>query len=357
MKRRKLTKHLLPSLMLVAMATIWTALPAMPAFAADAPQQAAGSKNGGSDDMESLIAAAKKEGSLTWYTSIAPPDSAQIIKRFEDTYGIKVTVWRSGDDNVLQRIITEANGKTYKVDVAQIQTDNMEALSREKLLLQVNSPAFSDLVAGSVPKHHEWAVAQITAVVLAYNTNLIKKEDLPHSYKDLLDPKWKGKLGIEATDSSWLQIVASRYGGEDGIKMFRQLKEKNDLSVRTGHSLLANLVSAGEVPLALNVYQYKAIQLKRSGAPIDWFTLEPTLAFSSAMGIFKHAAHPNAARLFYEFMLKDGQEVMASIDDVPSNIKVSSPLKGEKLSFIDPNVSLDNRTRWDDQFNDVIIKK
>jgi iron(III) transport system substrate-binding protein len=319
-------------------------LHASPAFAADV-------------DMDSIIAAAKKEGALTWYTSLAPTDSAQVIKRFEDQYGIKVTVWRSGDDNVLQRIVTEANGKNYKADVAQIQTDNMEALSREKLLLPVNSPSFNDLIPGAVPKHHEWAMAQITAFVLAYNTNLVKKQDLPRSFKDLLDPKWKGKLGIEATDASWLQMVAAQYGGDAGIKMFRQLKGKNELSVRTGHSLLANLVSAGEVPLALNVYQYKAIQLKRSGAPIDWFMLEPTLAFTSAVGIFRHAAHPNAARLFYEFMLKDGQEVMAAIDDIPSNTKVASPLKGEKITFIDPNTSLDNRAKWEDQFNDVIINK
>jgi iron(III) transport system substrate-binding protein len=347
-------KRSLRSLFFVAAAVCAVSLStlhAASALAADAAPIASGA------DMDRLIAAAKKEGSLTWYTSLAPTDSAQIIKRFEDQYGVKVTVWRSGDDNVLQRILTEANGKNYKADVAQIQTDNMEALSREKLLLPVNSTSFGDLVAGAVPKHHEWAMAQITVYVLAYNTNLVKKEDLPHSFRDLLDPKWKGKLGIEATDASWLQMIAAQYGGDAGIRMFRQLKEKNELSVRTGHSLLANLVSAGEVPLALNVYQYKAIQLKRSGAPVDWFMLEPTLAFTTAVGIFKHAAHPNAARLFYEFMLRDGQEVMAGIDDVPSNTKVASPLKGEKITFIDPNISLDNRAKWEDQFNDVIIKK
>jgi iron(III) transport system substrate-binding protein len=127
--------------------------------------------------------------------------------------------------------------------------------------------------------------------------------------------------------------------------------------VRTGHSLLANMVSAGEVPLALNVYQYKAIQLKRSGAPVDWFSLEPSLAFTTAIGIMKNSAHPNAARLFYEFMLKEGQEVMASIDDIPSNTKVPSPLKNSKMTFIDPTIALDNRAKWEDQFNDVIIKK
>ena len=300
-----------------------------------------------------LIAAAKKEGSLTWYTSLAPKDSAKVIKQFEDNYGVKVTVWRSGDDNVLQRILTESRGKAHKVDIAQIQTQNMEALSREKLLQPVNSPTLKELVPGAVPKHHEWAIAQITLVVLAYNTKLIKKEDLPKTYRDLLDPKWKGKLGIETTDYDWFSVIA---GGESGVRLLRDIKQRNGFSARTGHSLLANMVAAGEVPLALNVYQYKAVQLKREGASVDWFTLEPTVAFSTAVGLMRHATHPNAARLFYEFMLDEGQSVMASLDDVPSNNKVESPLKNAKITFIDLDSALDNRIQRENLFNDVILK-
>lgn len=311
----------------------------------------------GSDRMARIIAAAKKEGAITWYTSLAPKDSAMIIKDFEGKYGIKVMAWRSGDDNVLQRIITESNGKNYKADLAQIQIQNMEALSREKLLQSVNSPSFKDLVPGAVPKHHEWAIAQITLFVMAYNTKLVKKEDLPRSYKDLLDPKWKGKIGIEATDYDWFSAVTSDLGGNAGVQLFRNIVERNGLSVRTGHSLLANLISAGEVPLALNVYQYKAVQLKRDGAPVDWFSLEPTIAFSTAIGVMNHATHPNAALLFYEYMLGDGQKVMASIDDAPSNIKVESPFKSVKFTFIDPNAALDKRAKREKLFNDVILRK
>jgi iron(III) transport system substrate-binding protein len=308
------------------------------------------------ENMSSIIAAAKKEGSLTLYTSLAAGDSAPVVKRFEDKYGIKINIWRGSADNVLQRVVTEANGKTYKVDVAHIQTDNMEALSREKLLMPVNSPTFKDLVPGAVQKQREWAIAQITLYVMAYNTNLIKKADLPHSYKDLLDPKWKGKLGIESSDASWLQITAEHLGGDEGVKLFRDIKAKNGFSVRTGHSLLANLVAAGEVPLALNVYQYKAIQLKHDGAPVDWFSLEPALASTNAIGVFQHAPHPNAARLFYEFMLTEGQEVMADVDDVPSNTRVLSPLNRQKITFIDPTSALDNRNKWEERFNNVVNK-
>ena len=232
----------------------------------------------------------------------------------------------------------------------------MEALSREKLLVPVASPSYKDLVPGAVPKHQEWAVAQITLFAVAYNTNLIKKEELPRSYKDLLDPKWKGKLGVEGTDYDWLSIVTDHFGGEAGVRMFRDIKERNGLSVRTGHSLTANMVASGEVPMALNVYQYKAVQLKREGAPVDWFILEPTLAFSTGIGVLRNAMHPNAALLFHEYMLTEGQEVMAALDDVPSNTKVKSPLKNDKIQFIDPNTALDNRVKRETLFNDVIVK-
>lgn len=309
----------------------------------------------GSDRMERIVAAAKQEEPITWYTDLPQKDSSQVMKRFEDKYGIKVAAWRSGTDKVMQRVIAESKGKNPKADLVQILMPNMEALSREKLLQRVNSPTFKDLVPGAVPKHQEWAASQITSFVLAYNTNLVKKEDLPRSYKDLLDPKWKGKLGIETTDYDWFAIVTSHLGGDSGVELFREIRKRNGFSMRTGHSLLANMVAAGEVPLALTVLQYKAVQLKREGSPVDWFTLDPILTFSSAIGIMRNARSPNAALLFYEFMLNEGQAVMASVDNVPSNAKVESPLKNVNIMFIDPNAALDNRTKRENLFNDTLV--
>src|SRR5437879_1814639 len=112
--------------------------------------------------------------------------------------------------------------------------------------------------------------------VQAYNTQLIKKGDLPRTYKDLLDPRWKGKLGIEAKNQDWFaSVVDVMGGGEKGLKFFRDLVAQNGISLRTGHTLLTNMVIAGEVPLALTLYNYMPEQAKKRGAPIDWFALEP----------------------------------------------------------------------------------
>ena len=131
----------------------------------------------------------------------------------------------------------------------------------------------------------------------------IKKADLPKSYEDLTNPKWKGKLGIEAADYDWFSAVVGELGEEKGLKLFRDIVAKNGLSMRKGHTLLANLVVSGEVPLSLTTYLYKVLQLKNDGAPIDWFVLPPEVARSQGTGMARKAPHPHAAVLFMDFLL------------------------------------------------------
>jgi iron(III) transport system substrate-binding protein len=234
----------------------------------------------------------------------------------------------------------------------------MEALAREKVLQPVNSPAYQDLVTGAVPKHRMWAATLLSVWVQAYNTNLIKKADLPRTYQDLLDPKWKGKLGIEAKDEDWFASVMDVVGGkEKGLKFFQELVARNGIVPHKGHTLLTNMVVSGEVPLALTVYNYMPEQAKRKGAPIDWFALEPAFARSNAVGVARQSPHPAAGLLFHEFMLTDAQQLMTTIDYVPSNTKVTSPLKGVKIVITDPARSLDEADKWGAMFDETVIKR
>jgi iron(III) transport system substrate-binding protein len=313
----------------------------------------------GADRMEKIVAAAKKEGELTLYTTIAEKDLPAIVKPFEQKYGIKVTVWRAGTDKVLQRAVAEAKAKRYTVDAVHFGAPEMEALSREKILAPVSSPVHKDLAPGSVPAHKEWAATILSVWVQAYNTTLIKKSDLPKTYKDLLDPKWKGKLGIESKNDDWFATVVHLMGGEEqGLKFFRDLVATNGISPRHGHTLLNNMVVSGEVPLALTVYNYMPEQAKKKGAPIDWFAIEPAIARANAIGVAKNAPHPNAALLFYEYMLgPDGQNAMVGVDYVPTNTKVASPLKGVKIVTTDPVRSLDESAKWSKLYEDTVLKR
>ena len=311
----------------------------------------------GPDRMQKIVAEAKKEGTLTMYTTFAERDQPALLEPFESKYGIKVVVWRGGTDKVLQRTITEDRAKRNTVDVIHFGAPEMEALSREKILQAVSSPVQKDLQPGSVPKHHEWAATLLSVWVQAYNTTLIRRQDLPKTYADLLDPRWKGKLGIEAKNEDWFaSVVDVMGGGEKGLQFFRDLVAKNGLSPRTGHTLLNNMVIAGEVPLALDIYNYMPEQAKRKGAPIDWFALQPAVARSNAIGIARRAPHPNAALLFYEYMLgEEGQRVLVKMDYVPSNTKVASPLKGVKILQTDPIRTLDESDKWKDLFEKIVL--
>src|SRR5262245_7419011 len=311
----------------------------------------------GPDRMERIAAAAKKEGSVTMYTTFAEKDQPTLIKPFEARYGVKVNIWRAGTDKVLQRTLAEAAARKYDVDLIHFGSPEMEALSREKILQAVSSPVHKDLQPGSVPAHKEWAATLLSVWVQVYNTNLVKKADLPKSYRDLLDPKWKGKLGIESKNQDWFaSVVDIMGGGEQGLKFFRDLVARNGISARTGHTLLNNMVIAGEVPLALTVYNYMPEQAKKKGAPIDWFALEPAVARSNAIGVARRAPHPNAALLFYEYMLGEGQQYLVKMDYVPSNVKVASPLKGVRILQTDPIRTLDETEKWTRIFEDVVLK-
>ncbi|HEY6241663.1 MAG TPA: extracellular solute-binding protein [Burkholderiales bacterium] len=311
----------------------------------------------GPDRTAKIVAAAKKEGAFTIYTTFAPKDQPALIGPFEARYGVKVNIWRAGTDKVLQRALAEASARKYDVDVIHFGAPEMEALAREKILQAVSSPVHRELQPGSVPAHREWAATLLSVWVQVYNTRLIKKSDLPKTYKDLLDPKWKGKLGIEAKNEDWFaSVVDIMGGGEKGLQFFRDLVARNGLSARTGHTLLNNMVIAGEVPLALTVYNYMPEQAKKNGAPIDWFALEPAVARANAIGIARHAPHPNAALLFYEYMLGEGQQYLVKMDYVPSNRKAPSPLKNLRIVQTDPIRTLDEAEKWSKLFEDIVLK-
>jgi iron(III) transport system substrate-binding protein len=312
----------------------------------------------GPDRMARIVEAAKKEGTLTLYTTIAEKDLPAIIKPFEARYGIKVNVWRAGTDKVLQRTLAEAAANRNEVDAVHFGSPEMEALAREKVLQPVKSPTYKVLTPGSVPAHQQWAATLLSVWVQAYNTGLVRKEDLPRTYADLLNPKWKGKLGLEAKNQDWFQTMVEIMGGGDkGLKFFSDLVATNGISPRKGHTLLNNLVVSGEVPLALTVYNYMPEQAKKKGAPIDWFAIEPAIARSNAIGVAAKAPHPAAALLFHEYMLTEAQPLMVGIDYVPTNTKVASPLKGVKILITDPIQSLDEAEKWGKLFDDTVLKR
>lgn len=316
---------------------------AIPARAQSAAEIA---RYSGPDRTQRLIEGAKKEGLVTIYSSAVIADTNVIIQAFEKKYDVRVRLWRGSSDDILRRAVTEAHGERYDADLAETAGDSMEGLQRERLLAEVSSPVFAQLMRGAAMPHRGWIADRLSVFTVAYNTALIKLADVPKSYGDLTDPKWKGKLGVddEADDSSWFMSVAEAMGKDNALTLFHKIVATNGISVRRGHTLLANLVVAGEVPLALNVYGYRVTALKKSGAPIDGVVLPPAFALPTGIGLLAKAPHPNAALLLLDFYLTDGQRILAERGNVPTNRTVAETPAG--VSLIDNGKFLDNEDEW-----------
>jgi iron(III) transport system substrate-binding protein len=308
----------------------------------------------GADRLQKLIEGAKKEGELDIYTSAQSNDMGALTAAYEKKYGVKVSMWRASSEKVLQRAVAEARAGRNAMDVAETNGPEMESMHREKILQAVKSPHLADLIPQALRPHGEWVGTRLNVFVQAYNTKAVRKQDLPKRWEDLLDPKWKGRLGIEQEDSDWLAGLFADIGEAKGTRLFKEIVAKNGISVRKGHTLLAQLVVSGEIPFALTVYNYKAEQLKNKGAPIGWLAIGNAIARPNGVGVARQAPHPHAAVLFYDFEIsQEGQEILAKRDFVPTSRKVDTPLNKLPMKFVDARVTLDEYDKWVNLYGDI----
>jgi ABC-type Fe3+ transport system substrate-binding protein len=311
----------------------------------------------GADREQRLLEGGRREGTLNLYTSLPIDDIGELNAAFEKRTGIKVRTWRASSEKVVQRAVAETRAGRFEVDVIECGALALEILHREGLLQAVRSPHHADLIPAAVPAHREWVGARMNVFVHAYNTRLVKKEELPASYSDLLHPRWKGRLGIEASDDDWFAGVVRGMGEEKGLKLFRDIVAANGMSVRKGHTLLTNLVASGEIPFALTVYSFTAEQLKQKGAPLDWFVMPPAIARANGVAAARRAQHPHAALLYYEFMIgEEGQRILLKRNFVPASRKLETALNHGPLTIVDPALLVDQGERWAKLYEEIIVK-
>jgi iron(III) transport system substrate-binding protein len=310
----------------------------------------------GPDRTARLIAGAKKEGTVTLYSSATLADQSVILGAFQAKYGIKVQQWRGSSEDIRNRALTEYAGGRFDADVAETAGSEMEIMVREQLLQPVAPPAADQLIPQARMPHHGWIATRLSVFVGAYNTNIVKPADVPKSYQDLRDPKWKGKLGIEVDDANWFLSVVGFMGEPEGLRLFHDIVAANGISVRKGHTLLANFVGSGEVPLALTAYSYRVEQMKNvEGAPVELLYLPPVVALPTGAGVLKKAPHPHAALLLLDFYLTDAQKILADREAVPTDPRVKTLPKD--MIFVDLPKYLDQGEKWTKLFEDTFIKQ
>src|SRR5258708_6805030 len=175
----------------------------------------------GSDRDNVLRQGAAHETELTLYSALAVEDDFAIVSAFEKRFAIKVNLWRAGSDEVRDRVLTEAAARRPRVDIVLDNYYALQALHRERLLHPVSSPLLADLLPQAIPPHQEWAAVFLTVLGGGYNTNEIKRGDLPSRYRDLLSVKPRGPIGIEAGDHNWFAATCRALGEADCIDLFQ----------------------------------------------------------------------------------------------------------------------------------------
>jgi iron(III) transport system substrate-binding protein len=290
------------------------------------------------------------------YTSLNLKDSVPLTEAFEKKTGIRVQLWRASSEKVLQRAITEARAGRFTPDILETNGPEMEALFRERLLDEFYSPHFRDLPAAAFPRHRHYVADRFNFFTIGYNTNLVKPEEVPNSYEDLVNPRWTGRVGIEGSDVDWFGAVVKSMGEEKGLAFFRKLADSKP-QIRTGHTLMAELVASGEIALAATLYNHNVERLIVKGAPVKWKAIPPTFGRPNAIGVAKRAPHPHAALLFVDFMLsKEGQTILKERNRVPASLSVDTHLNKFPFHMIDPVITLDENEKWEKLWSDMFLK-
>ena len=330
-----------------------TFLRASPVLAQDPTANSAVFAYRGADRDPRLVERAKREGRLVLYTSLAPTESGPLAMAFEKKYGVKVELWRALSNQVVQRAVTEAQAKRFAVDAVETNGPEMEMLTRERLLAAFYSPYLADLPREAIPAHGRWVSDRLNFFVVGFNTSKVKRSEIPATYEGFADPKWQGRLGLEATDTEWMATLVKTWGEDRGMRFFRRIAAMQP-DVRTGHVLLASLVAAGDVPVGLSMYSSNIIPLARKGAPIDFVPVPPVVARPQGIGVAERAPHPNAALLFADYVLSpEGQRLFASLGRTPASTRARSTLDTFPFTMIDPATVLDESKKWEALWNSL----
>jgi iron(III) transport system substrate-binding protein len=307
--------------------------------------------------ISDLAAAARGEGSLTVYSSMNEQEGLPLWKMFEDATGVKVNYVRSSDSIILARIAIESRARQRSWDLAVTTTVNRLP---NDALLQFDPPQAQGLIAQARDPNRRWYGVYANYNMPAYNTKLVKRSELPQSYEQFLERKeWVGKIALDDTDDEWLSAIIAYYGEERGKRLLKEMVAVLKPVMVDGHLALARSVGAGEYLLALNNYASLTANVQLSGAPIDFWALDPVALFFGSVGVSAQAPHPKAALLAANFVLSREAEQfltqrgrMPTRLDVPVNpAQVSDMLKGRKI--IATIFAGEEQKKWQGLFKDI----
>ena len=265
----------------------------------------------GADREELLRAGAKKEGRLVWYTSLtAHRDIANV---FEAKYpGVKVETYRAGSTDLTRRILSEAQAGRNLADLVETTPPTLMIMRDNKLLLPFYSPYLvnypSDAKEEADKDRVLWATDRESIISLGYNKNLIRANEVPKSFADLVKPEYKGRIGVSG-DSTGVRFLGAviRAKGEEFVKQLRLMEMKMHM---ISGGAIHELMAAGEMPLSVSIFRNHVLAGQAKGAPTEWVPLDLNATNAGGVALPSNSNNPHAALLLADFLLSpEGQKI------------------------------------------------
>jgi ABC-type Fe3+ transport system substrate-binding protein len=288
---------------------------------------------------------------------------------FEKEYPfIQIEFYRGNAENLVRRMLAEYQAKRYDVDLID-GTVSPVMVQRAGLLQRFYSPFFAEYPADLKDSQGFWGSTNLYFLTPGYNTRMVKLNELPKTYQDLLNPRWKGQMMWSTSRGSGAPIfignVLISMGQEAGKAYLQKLKGQNIAKSTASNRQILDLTIAGEFPIALHIFNHHAYISKTAGAPVDWYAIEPVTATIQTIALAKSTPHPHAAMLLLDFVLSEkGQKVFQQSNYLPAHPKVPAkqadlkPGGGRfsKALYMTPDIQFDKGNEWVDYFQNQFLK-
>jgi len=293
------------------------------------------------EDRKKLVELSQKEGNVVFYTSMDAGDARSLTQAFQQKYpGIKTDFYRAGREAVFSRFALEQKAGRYVTDVVSVGEFHILEMKKQGLITHYLSPEMQAFAPECKDPQGYWTCVYLTVGVLAYNTNRVKAEELPRRYEDLLNPKWKKRMALDANEERWVPGLMQVMGREKAVNFLKALAQQ-EIYIRRGRSLLTQLLLAGEFDVQIVSYWHEVNRLMKEKAPIGWVGLEPAITGAPQISLVTKAPHANAGRLFIDFVLSaEGQNIMVKLGRVAARPGVKPDGYPEKLKLFLPNAEL-----------------
>ncbi len=323
------------------------------------------------DRQKVLVEGAKKEGKVVWYSTLIIDQLVRPIKTaFEKEYPfIQVEYFRGNTERVVQKAVSEYQAKHYDVDIIDGTTSPTLA-NKAGIMQPFYSPSLAEYPAELKDARGIWGATNLYFLTLGYNTKMVKPNEVPKTWDDLLNPRWKGNMIWSTSRGSGAPMMIGNIllsmGPEAGKAYLLKLAKQNIAKSTASNRQILDLVIAGEEPIALHIFNHHADISRRAGAPVNWQPIEPVTATFNNSGLVKNAPHPHAAMLLLDFLFSQkGQKIFQDVDYLPAypGMPAKQPdLKPgggrfKRATFVSPDVQYEKGNEWIDFFQKYFVNQ